>query len=85
MSALFGIISVAAIAFFAFSLLKGENILEKAITEEVLIFDKLDGKCVVDTNDDIMTSKMIDNCEFAIGKNVTITYQKGHPTAQITR
>ncbi len=82
-SVLFGIISVAVIAFFAFSLLKGENILKDAITEEVLIFDRLNGKCIVDTNDDIMTSKMIDNCESVIGKNVTITYQKGHPTAQI--
>lgn len=82
---LFGIISIAVIAFFVFSMLKGENILSDSITEEVLVFDKVNERCIVDTKDTIMSSKTIDNCEFAIGKNVTITYQKGHPTAQITQ
>lgn len=85
MGVLFGIISVAVIAFFTFSMLKGENILGNSIMEEVSIFDKLNDKCIVDTNDNIMSSKMIDNCELAVGQNVTITYQKGHPTAQIIR
>lgn len=83
LTVLFGIAAVAIVAFFAISMFKDTPIVREKITEEVAISGKIDNSCVVETNDPVMSSKKIENCDLAVGTKVKVSYQKSLPTAEI--
>lgn len=82
---LFIIASVAIIAVFAASMFKDIMVLREAINEEAVVSGNLDGKCIVDTSDSIMSSKTVENCDLQVGAKPTVTYKKGMPTAELVR
>lgn len=83
LTVLFGIAAAAIIGFFAVSMFMGTPIVRDSITEESTILAKTGTDCIVDTNDSIMSSKTITNCELEVGTTVKITYKSGLPTARL--
>ena len=83
MTVLFIIIGVAMVGFIAVSMFKDAPLIREKITEEVTINGRIGNSCVIETNDSIMSSKKIENCDLPDGAKVKVSYQKALPTAEI--
>jgi hypothetical protein len=85
LTVLFIVAGIAVVAFIAFSMFKDAPLIREQITEEVTINAKIDNSCVVETNDSVMSSKKIENCDLVVGTKVTVLYQKALSTAEIVK
>lgn len=83
LTVLFCIAAAAFIIFFAVSMFKDIVFVRESITEEVTISGKIDNKCIVDTSDSVMSSKIVNNCDLETGGKVNVIYKKGLSTAEL--
>lgn len=80
---IFGVIAAGAAIFIATFVFPAKNLIRETVTEEVTIANSSDGKCVVNTNDAILSAKTISNCNLPEGTKVKVSYQQGLPNARI--
>ena len=76
------IIFVVAGAVIVFALLgsSAKNLFTKSVSEDVSVKLKKDGDCIVEPSDQI--PRVISNCNYAVGDNLSITYKLQQPTIE---
>jgi len=76
------IIFVAAGVIIIFALLgsSARNLFSGSITEDVSVMLKKDNDCVVEPSDGI--PRVISNCNFSVGDNLSVTYKSKQPTIE---
>jgi hypothetical protein len=57
-----------------------KNLFSESITEDVSVKLKTDNDCVVEPSDGI--PRVISNCNYAVGDNLSITYKTKQPAIQ---
>ena len=57
-----------------------KNLFSESITEDVSVKLKKDNDCVVEPSDDI--PRVISNCNYAVGDNLSVTYKAKQPAIQ---
>ncbi len=76
------IIFIVAGAVIIFALLgsSAKNLFSKSVSEDVSVKMKKDGDCVVEPSDQV--PRVISNCSYAVGDNLSITYKPQQPTVE---
>jgi hypothetical protein len=76
------IIFVVAGVVIIFALLgsSAKNLFSKGISEDVSVKLKKDNDCIVEPSDNI--PRVISNCKYAVGDNLSITYKAQQPTIE---
>jgi hypothetical protein len=76
------IIFIVAGAVIIFALLgsSAKNLFSKSVSEDVSVKMKKDGDCVVEPSDRV--PRVISNCNYAVGDNLSITYKPQQPTVE---
>jgi len=76
------IIFIVAGAVIIFALLgsSAKNLFSKSVSEDVSVKKKKDGDCVVEPSDQV--PRVISNCNYAVGDNLSITYKPQQPTVE---
>jgi len=76
------IIFIVAGAVIIFALLgsSAKNLFSKSVSEDVSVKMKKDGDCVVEPSDQV--PRVISNCNYAVGDNLSITYKPQQPTVE---
>ena len=78
-----GIIVTGALVFFFLSPFQSISNIESRVTEEVTIVTSSARLCQINTEDNMVPSKMITNCKLEEGAKVTVSYRKGMAFAKI--